>query len=119
MIQLPETSAAVQSALDFIDDTDDRTVEDMIELTRIPAPSGSEGARGEWYADRMRAAGLDVAYPDEVGNVRARSIGALPPVMLVSHLDTVFGADTELTVSRENGRIFAPGISDNGRGVAT
>jgi acetylornithine deacetylase/succinyl-diaminopimelate desuccinylase-like protein len=123
-LMIPQTrltvaSPQIQAALDFIDSTDDQTVEDMIELTKVPAPSGSERERGEWFANRMRAAGLDVAYPDAVGNVRARTCGDLPSVMLVSHLDTVFAAHVPLTVTLADGRIYAPGISDNGRGVAT
>ncbi|MGH9709249.1 MAG: M20/M25/M40 family metallo-hydrolase, partial [Candidatus Acidiferrales bacterium] len=36
----------------------------------------------------------------------------------VAHLDTVFPADTDVHVKRANGRLEAPGISDDGAGLA-
>jgi acetylornithine deacetylase/succinyl-diaminopimelate desuccinylase-like protein len=39
-------------------------------------------------------------------------------VMLTAHLDTVFPAGTDVHVKREGGRLLAPGISDNGTGLA-
>jgi acetylornithine deacetylase/succinyl-diaminopimelate desuccinylase-like protein len=38
--------------------------------------------------------------------------------MLSAHLDTVFPAGTEVKVRRDGGRMSAPGISDNGTGLA-
>jgi acetylornithine deacetylase/succinyl-diaminopimelate desuccinylase-like protein len=55
-----------------------------------------------------------------MGNV----IGELPGVndrevvLLAAHLDTVFPAGTEVRVKHEGGRLLAPGISDNGTGLA-
>ena len=109
----------VRAALDFIDATDADTVADMAAVTRIPAPSGGEAARAAWLGGRLLACGLDVAPTDEVGNLRARrGTESLPPVILASHLDTVFPADADLTIRHAGGRICAPGISDNGRGIA-
>ncbi len=39
-------------------------------------------------------------------------------MVLLAHLDTVFAADTDLTVRRNGARISAPGIADNARGLA-
>jgi acetylornithine deacetylase/succinyl-diaminopimelate desuccinylase-like protein len=39
-------------------------------------------------------------------------------VVLSAHLDTVFPAGTDVTVHREKNRMSAPGISDNGAGLA-
>jgi acetylornithine deacetylase/succinyl-diaminopimelate desuccinylase-like protein len=39
-------------------------------------------------------------------------------VMLTAHLDTVFPQGTDVHVKREGGRLLAPGISDNGTGLA-
>jgi acetylornithine deacetylase/succinyl-diaminopimelate desuccinylase-like protein len=111
----------VTAALSYLDATDGMVLDDMVELTSIAAPGGSERARGEWLTARLRALGLDVAAPDDAGNIRAVRAGRDPaalPVFLVSHLDTVFDADTDLAVTRHHGRIHAPGISDNSRGVA-
>jgi tripeptide aminopeptidase len=38
--------------------------------------------------------------------------------MMTAHMDTVFPAGTNVTVKREGGRLLAPGISDNGTGLA-
>src|SRR6185312_4221735 len=39
-------------------------------------------------------------------------------VMLTAHLDTVFPPATEVKVRRDGIRLSAPGISDNGTGLA-
>lgn len=69
-------------------------------------------------ADLLRSAGLDV-FIDEAGNVQGwrgdRGPGA---VILAAHLDTVFGPDVDVAVSRRGGRLEGPGISDNARGLA-
>jgi tripeptide aminopeptidase len=39
-------------------------------------------------------------------------------VMLTAHMDTVFPSGTDVHVKREGGRLLAPGISDNGTGLA-
>ncbi|MEO5509346.1 MAG: M20/M25/M40 family metallo-hydrolase [Longimicrobiales bacterium] len=111
----------VTAAIAHIDASDAETVADMIAVTRIAAPSGAEGPRGVWLSERLRAQGLTVSPPDPVGNVIATRTGqdaTLPPVILASHMDTVFAADTALDVMHHGPRICAPGISDNGRGQA-
>src|SRR6202040_3953547 len=65
------------------------------------------------------ASGLEVQI-DKTGNV----VGELPGanaqeiVMLTAHLDTVFPPGTDVKVRREGTRMSAPGISDNGTGLA-
>ena len=57
---------------------------------------------------------------DKIGNV----IGELPGsnekeiVMVAAHLDTVFPAGTDVKVRHDGQRMSAPGISDNGTGLA-
>lgn len=118
----------VAAALAYIDATDADTLADMIAITGIPAPSGAEHARGIWLRSKLAPLGFDVAPADEVGNIRARRAnargtkhsgnGRTPVILFASHLDTVFSADTDLAVRTDGDRIHAPGISDNGRGVA-
>jgi acetylornithine deacetylase/succinyl-diaminopimelate desuccinylase-like protein len=51
--------------------------------------------------------------------VALRRGGALSPLLVVSaHLDTVFPAGTDYTVRREQHRLLAPGIADDGCGLA-
>jgi hypothetical protein len=108
----------VATALEHIEEADQRTIAHMVDITRIPAPSGAEQLRAEWLCAAFRAEGLIVEAPDEAGNVRAVLRGAQPPIILAAHIDTVFPLGTPLTVTHDGSRIYAPGISDNARGVA-
>ena len=63
--------------------------------------------------------GLEVSI-DKTGNVIGELPGATDKeiVMLTAHLDTVFPPGTEVKVRRDGDRLSAPGISDNGTGLA-
>ena len=102
---------------------DHATLAEQIELASIPAPPFGEAARGEAVLRRFREMGLHGVAADEVGNV----IGTIPgsangggpgPVVVAAHLDTVFAEGTDVTPRREGARIYAPGITDNSRGLA-
>jgi tripeptide aminopeptidase len=88
-------------------------------LTEIPAPPFQEAQRAAAVKVLLASSGLNVQI-DKIGNV----IGELPGandkelVMLAAHLDTVFPAGTDVKVRREADRMSAPGISDNGTGLA-
>jgi tripeptide aminopeptidase len=98
-----------------------RQLEDLqMEVTAIPAPPWGEAARSQWLKDRFERAGLAEVHQDELGNVFGvgRSTnGAAPYLTLSAHLDTVFPADTPINVSREDGKLRGPGISDNASGI--
>ena len=91
----------------------------QIFLTEIPAPELGEARRAESLKDILAASGLTVRK-DAVGNVIAERAGSDPAsvILLVAHLDTVFPAGTDVAVKREGTRLVAPGISDNGAGLA-
>jgi tripeptide aminopeptidase len=94
------------------------TTEEQIRITEIPAPPFQESARAVYMKKLFTAAGLRVET-DEIGNVIGEWAGASPEiVMLTAHMDTVFPAGTDVHVKREGGRLLAPGISDNGTGLA-
>jgi acetylornithine deacetylase/succinyl-diaminopimelate desuccinylase-like protein len=94
------------------------TTEDQIHITEIPAPPFHEEIRGAYVKKLLAAAGLQVDI-DATGNVIGEMAGASPEiVMLTAHLDTVFPAGTDVRVKREGGKLLAPGISDNGTGLA-
>jgi acetylornithine deacetylase/succinyl-diaminopimelate desuccinylase-like protein len=88
-------------------------------ITEIPAPPFQEAARASAIKSLLAASGLEVQI-DKTGNV----VGELPGaneqeiVMLTAHLDTVFPPGTNVKVRREGSRMNAPGISDNGTGLA-
>ncbi len=97
-----------------------RVLHDQLEVHAIPAPTGLEGTRADWVADRFRALGLQHVIIDAAGNVRGERPGerGLAPVVVGAHLDTVFDAATPLAVQRDGLRYVAPGIADNARGLA-
>jgi acetylornithine deacetylase/succinyl-diaminopimelate desuccinylase-like protein len=57
---------------------------------------------------------------DQTGNVIAERPGAdlNRVILLAAHLDTVFPAGTDVKVKRNSTRLAAPGIADNGAGLA-
>lgn len=109
----------VAAAIEVIRASAAETVEEQIALTRIPAPPFGEAARARAVRDRLAALGLAPEI-DEVGNVLARLPGTPggEPVVLSAHLDTVFPAGTPIEVRRDGDIVRAPGISDDGRGLA-
>lgn len=86
-------------------------------ICQTPAPTFAETARGELMAELWRQAGAVVSR-DSVGNVIAELAGSGPRVLLTAHLDTIFDADTDVTVTESEGRLCAPGIGDNSAGLA-
>ncbi len=94
-----------------------RIVDDTEALCLIPAPTFAERLRGEEVLARLHALHLDAAF-DAAGNVVARIGEEGPALALCAHLDTVFPADTPLSVRREGGRLIGPGVGDNALGIA-
>lgn len=97
------------------------TLEEQLAIVRIAAPSGCESERADYLARRFQEVGLAEVSLDEVGKVRGRLAsdpGGFPPVVVAAHLDTIFPAGTELAPRRCGGRIHAPGVTDNARGLA-
>jgi len=88
-------------------------------LTEIPAPPFQEAQRAAAVKALLSASGLNVQI-DATGNVIGELAGVNEKefVMLSAHLDTVFPAGTEVKVRRDGSRMLAPGISDNGTGLA-
>jgi acetylornithine deacetylase/succinyl-diaminopimelate desuccinylase-like protein len=105
--------------LSWIDKNADWVTEQQIRLTEIAAPEFDETRRGEALKALFAASGFDVRT-DHAGNVIAERAGADSKnvVLFVAHLDTVFPAGTDVRVKHEHGRLSAPGISDNGAGLA-
>jgi tripeptide aminopeptidase len=93
--------------------------EQQARLTEIPAPAFQEGQRAAVLKTLLSAAGLAVQV-DATGNVigELRGVNEKEIVVLSAHLDTVFPAGTDVKVRHEGSRMLAPGISDNGTGLA-
>jgi tripeptide aminopeptidase len=94
--------------------------EEQIRITEIPAPTFHESVRAAHLVKLLTDAGLKV-HTDPAGNVIGERAGSSKGdlVLITAHLDTVFPAGTDIRVRREGSRLKAPGISDNGTGLAT
>lgn len=113
--------APVKQALEFIKAEDERTLKDQIELTEIPAPPFKESVRAAEYQKRLKALGLADARIDAEGNVIAvrKGTGRGPVLVVSAHLDTVFPEGTDVKVKVKDNKYHAPGIYDDGRGLAS
>ena len=112
---------AYQGALRRLDEEYDRFVEELVQLTEIPAPPFGEEVRASTYMAMLRDAGLTNVEMDQIGNVMGlrRGTGEAPLLAVAAHLDTVFPEGTEVEVRREGNRLRAPGIGDDTAGLAT
>lgn len=114
------SNAQVEKGLSFLEEDNDFTTEEQIALTAIEAPTFYEQQRGAVYLDKLSELGIKDIKVDEVGNVfgvRAGT-GNGPALVVCAHLDTVFPAGTDIVAKRVDGKIYAPGIADDGRGLA-
>jgi tripeptide aminopeptidase len=112
-------NARVRTALDWLGDNLSWVNDTQVRLTEIPAPPFQEGARAAAVSEILEEAGLSV-HTDKIGNVigELRGTNENEVVLLSAHLDTVFPAGTNVKVHRDGSRMMAPGISDNGTGIA-
>lgn len=126
---LPEP---LRRAAVWLADREAEIMAEQIALCEIAAPTGAEAARADAVAAAMAAIGLRVER-DAVGNVigtRAGTRGGAP-IVISSHLDTVFGAEQAVRAARPGepnpyrdreatpaGEFHAPGISDAAAGLA-
>ena len=110
---------SVKTALAFIKTDEARTLAEQKQIVAIPAPPFKEARRAEDFRQRLAAAGLANARIDKEGNVIAvrSGRGGGPKLVVSAHLDTVFPENTDLTVTEKNGRLYAPGIADDTRGL--
>ena len=112
-------NARVQASLDWFSPNISWVNDQQARITEIPAPSFQEAQRAAAVKEMLSETGL-TAHIDKAGNV----IGELPGVnenelvVVAAHLDTVFPPGTDVKVHRDGSRMIAPGISDNGSGVA-
>ena len=111
--------AEVRSAFAWFRAHESRLAEYQMEAARIAAPPFGEAARSAWLADRFREIGLSEVEVDKVGNVFAIHPGyGSRYVALSAHIDTVFPATTPLNIRQQGSKLFGPGVSDNGAGIA-
>jgi acetylornithine deacetylase/succinyl-diaminopimelate desuccinylase-like protein len=114
------TDEHVRRAIEYFESHSTEITNKHIEICSIPAPPFGESERAEFLKREFNACGLHDVVIDEEGNCVALRPGqSLRPLVVVSaHLDTVFPPGTDYTVHREQGKLLAPGIADDGCGLA-
>lgn len=115
-----QAAPQVQQVMAAVKADHERSIEDLKMLTEIEAPPFKEEARAKAYLARLKALGLSDATIDAEGNVVGlrRGSGNGPKLLITAHLDTVFPAGTDVKVKERDGKLHAPGISDDVRGLA-
>jgi tripeptide aminopeptidase len=112
-------NARVGRAFQYLEQTDQAALRELIMLTQIAAPPFKESERARKYAELLRAAGADSVFIDEAGNVigvrRGTRRGRV--VAVAGHLDTVFPEGTDVRVRQRGDTLFAPGVGDDTRGL--
>jgi tripeptide aminopeptidase len=112
-------NSQVRVALDWFAQNISWVNEQQARLTGIPAPPFQEAGRAAAVRPLFAEAGLAVDV-DKTGNVigELRGVNEKEVIIVAAHLDTVFPPGTDVRVQREGTRMSAPGISDNGAGLA-
>ncbi len=112
--------AQVRQGLAFLKADDAATITEQKALTIIAAPSFKEHIRAEAYRTQLAALGLKDVHIDKEGNAIGfrPGCGRGPKLVVAAHLDTVFPEGTDVTVRERDGRLYAPGIGDDTRGLA-
>ncbi len=121
-IEAVAQNGRVQAALIHFSETVPQLVEQAIAIQQIPAPTFAEARRAAYLEQQFAEVGLVDVAQDELHNVYGRFPGSQPaehhPLIISAHSDTVFPAETDLTIRREDQLIYGPGIGDNSTGVA-
>jgi len=113
-------SPQVKKLLEAVKADHERSVEDLKALTEIEAPPFKEQKKAEAFLARMKSLGLADATIDAEGNVVGlrKGTGSGPRLLVSAHLDTVFPSGTDVKVKEKDGKLYAPGISDDTRGLS-
>lgn len=114
------SSPHVVRALRFFETHTDAITEEHIRICSIPASPFGERERAEYLSRKFSELGLSEVEIDEEGNCIGllRGASSSPLIVVSAHLDTVFSKDTNFNVVRRDGKLLAPGIADDGCGLA-
>jgi len=115
----PPDNARVRAALDWFTPNISWVNDQQVRITEIPAPPFQEAQRAAAVKELLAETGLP-AHIDKTGNVigELRGENEKEIVVISAHLDTVFPPGTDVKVHRDASHMTAPGISDNGSGLA-
>jgi tripeptide aminopeptidase len=112
--------AAVRSAIERVKRNEAQLIDEQIQLCEIPAPPFKETRRAEALRQSFHSLGLKNVRVDRAGNVLAERAGTAgaPHLVFSAHIDTVFGEEVPVRMTRTGAVIKGPGISDDCRGLA-
>lgn len=111
---------AIKEALDAYASRLPQIVDLAIAIQQIPGATFHEKARADFVQAQFEAIGLEHVFQDSIYNVYGRLGGVVAgdPLVISAHTDTVFPPDTDLSCTRDEERVYGPGIADNSMGVA-
>jgi len=111
---------AVRAGLDFLKADHNNSIAEQRQICEIPSPPFKEQVRAADFQKRLSALGLKDVQMDKEGNVFGLmpGTGMGPRLLVAAHLDTVFAAGTDVRVKEKDGKLYAPGIADDARGLA-
>ena len=114
------TVDSVQKGVAFIENDQDRCIQEQVELTLIEAPTFHEEVRAAEFMARFQALGLQDVHIDGGGNVvgMRKGFGNGPAILIEGHMDTVFPFGSVTKVEERDGFLYAPGIGDDTRALA-
>ena len=114
------SSPHVARALRFFETNAEAITEEHIRICSIPASPFGEQERAEYLSRKFSELGLTEVEIDEEGNCLGllRGSSQSPLVVVSAHLDTVFSKETNFNVVRRENKLYAPGIADDGCGLA-
>jgi tripeptide aminopeptidase len=111
---------SVKSAIDRLKSNEPKLLDEQIRLCEIPAPPFKESRRADALRQSFQSLGLKNVRIDRAGNVLGERAGtaAGPHLVFSAHLDTVFGEEVAIRMTRAGTLLKGPGISDDCRGLA-
>jgi len=114
------SSSVVSRAFRFFETNAEAITDEHIRICSIPASPFGEQERAIYLSEKFSSLGLTEVEVDEEGNCLGLIKGtSRTPLLVVSaHLDTVFAKGTSFQVTRNESRLLAPGIADDGCGLA-
>jgi tripeptide aminopeptidase len=112
--------AAVKTAIDRLERSEPQILDEQVRLCEIPAPPFKEARRAEALRRAFETLNLKNVRIDPAGNVLGErsGSGAGPHLVFSAHLDTVFGEEVPIRMTRAGAVLKGPGISDDCRGLA-
>lgn len=97
------------------------TIEEAVAIQQIPAPTFEEAERAAYVSRQFESCQLQSIETDGLFNVygvlRGKKSGG-KGIVISAHTDTVFSADTDLSIRKDGDLIYGPGLGDNCMGVA-